>query len=310
MNSDSSQPNPDEKIDNSGPQVGSIFSELDFWDIDVVEESITNLSIVKPRGTGELFVKQERAVEINSQVPSDPTIKQVSAPPANEPTPRKENNFFQDFPDLDATQPDVKSDEATSIPLEEKKPAVVIPSSVIPPSVAFTKIEKIAISALCAIGVVGAIFVLMHFSSTIPTRALIAEKIDFPVFGKIIKIIDANTYWREPLTTDGSGDVVSMESKLIPVLKLNLGSKSGAIRVFFRNDEGFVVGDGITCTLKGEPELIITATAGFEDEGMHAAYRVGDGKDWIVQVFEGPSATAPVEKFHKVLEMEMSRQIQ
>jgi hypothetical protein len=305
-----SQKSKSEEIDNSGPQGERISSDLDFWDIDVVEESITDLSKVKPRGTGELFVNQERAVEINSQVPSDPTINQVSAPPANEPTQRTENNFFQDFPELDATQPDVKSDEATSIPVEEKKPAVVIPSSVVPPSVAFTKIEKIALLALCAICGFGAIFVLMHFSSTIPTRALIAEKIDFPVFGKIIKIMDANTYWREPLTTDGSGDVVSIESKLIPVLKLNLGSKSGAIRVFFRNDEGFVVGDSITRTLKGETELIISATAGFEDVSMHAAYRVGDGKDWIVQVFEGPSATAPVEKFHKVLEMEMSRQIQ
>lgn len=308
MNSDSSQSSPDEKIDKTDTQEENVFSELNFWDIDSVQERISIASIMKPRVTGQLPVRREDAFEINSQMPSDPIIYKVPAPPANEPTPR--NNFFQDFPDLDATQPDVKSDEATSIPVEEKRPAKVIPPSVIPPSVAFTKIEKIAISALCAIGVVGAMLVLMHFSSTIPTRALIAEKIDFPVSGKIIRITDANTYWREPVTAGGNGDVMSIESKLIPVLKLNLGSKSGAIRVFFRNEEGLLVGDVITCTLKGEPELIVAATAGFEDEGMHAAYRVGDGKKWIVQVFEGPSATAPVEKFYKLLEMEMSAQIQ
>ena len=181
--------------------------------------------------------------------------------------------------------------------------------STIPSTGSLSIIEKIAISCLCAALALGAILTLIHFSNRVPTRPLVAEEIDFPVSGKIVEITAASTYWRKPITTGDTADVVRRGTQLIPVLKLSLNSKSGAIRVFFRNEDGLVVGDGITRSVKGNTEVIVPATAGFDDVGMHTAYRTGDGKRWIVQVFEAPSAKAPGKSFRKILETEIAEVI-
>jgi len=70
-----------------------------------------------------------------------------------------------------------------------------------------------------------------------------------------------------------------------------------------------VVGDVITRSVAGDSEITVVATAGFEDLGMHTAYRTGSGKRWHAQVFEAPSATASRDDFTMVLEMEIDTQI-
>lgn len=172
-----------------------------------------------------------------------------------------------------------------------------------------SKIEKIAILLLCFILLIGAAFTLNHFSNRIPTRSLFAEKIDFPVSGKIVTITAASTYWRKPITSGDNADIIRRNTQIIPVVNLSLSSKTGAIRVFFRNEEGLLVGDVITRSVAGDSEITVIATAGFDDLGMHTAYRTGSGKRWRAQVFEAPSATASREDFKMVLEMEIDTQI-
>ena len=50
----------------------------------------------------------------------------------------------------------------------------------------------------------------------------------------------------------------------------------------------------------------LAATAGFEDIGMHAAYRTGQSKSWSVEVREAPSEDSPVQDFKKLFEMSIS----
>lgn len=188
-------------------------------------------------------------------------------------------------------------------------PADQSPVPAVPSIGPLSKIEKIAIFLLCSALLLGAALTLIHFSSRVPTRPLISEKVDFPVSGKIVSITAASTYWRKPITSGDNVDVVRRDTQLIPVLKLSLGSKTGAIRVFFRNEDGSVVGDGITRSVAGDSEITVVATAGFEDLGMHTAYRTGSGKRWHAQVFEAPSATASRDDFTMVLEMEIDTQI-
>ena len=171
------------------------------------------------------------------------------------------------------------------------------------------KIEKIAILLLCFFLLSGAAFTLNHFSNRIPTRSLFAEKIDFPVSGKIVTITAASTYWRKPITSGDNADIIRRNTQIIPVVNLSLSSKTGAIRVFFRNEEDLLVGDVITRSVAGDSEITVIATAGFDDLGMHTAYRTGSGKRWRAQVFEAPSATASREDFSMVLEMEIDTQI-
>ena len=188
-------------------------------------------------------------------------------------------------------------------------PADQSPVPAVPSIGSLSKIEKIAVFLLCSALLLGAALTLIHFSSRVPTRPLISEKVDFPVSGKIVRITAASTYWRKPITSGDNADVVRRDTLLIPVLKLSLGSKTGAIRVFFRNEEGSVVGDVITRSVAGDSEITVVATAGFEDLGMHTAYRTGSGKRWHAQVFEAPSATASRDDFTMVLEMEIDTQI-
>lgn len=172
-----------------------------------------------------------------------------------------------------------------------------------------SKVEKIAISCLFAALALMATLALIHFSNRIPTRPLVAVEIDYPVKGEIVEITAASTHWRIPVTGGENADVVRRSTQLIPVLKLKLSSPSGAVRIFFRNEDGVLIGDGITRTIKGSSELAIAATAGFTDIGMHTAYRTGDSKPWVVQIFEAPYANAPREKFRKLLEKNISPSI-
>lgn len=172
-----------------------------------------------------------------------------------------------------------------------------------------TRTEKIAVTALFAALALAASIFLVHFSKHVPTRSSLGEEIDFPVSGKLIEITSANTYWRKPATSGENRDVARPGTAFIPVLEISLKAKPCAIRVFFRNDEGVLVGDGISRNVSGEMELRIPATAGFDDPGMHSAYRTGEKEPWIVQVFEGANQVADHEDLRKVLETQISTDI-
>ena len=149
----------------------------------------------------------------------------------------------------------------------------------------------------------------MHFANGVPTRPVITEGLDLPTSGDLVTINSLSTYWREPVTTGEDSDVVRRGTKLIPVVNLGLEGKPSVIRVFFRNENGIVIGDGITRSVNGPAEIKIAATAGFDDIGMHAAYRTGESPPWIVQVFEAKNPNAPREKFKLLLETEISTDI-
>ncbi|MGJ8644284.1 MAG: hypothetical protein ACSHX9_12820 [Luteolibacter sp.] len=170
----------------------------------------------------------------------------------------------------------------------------------------FSKVEKFSLLALIAVLSIAGILSIVHFSNRVPTKSTITEEIDFPVDGSRVTITSAETYWREPKRGDNA-DVVRRGTKLIPVIDISLETKkSAAIRIFFRNDEGQVIGDGITRDVSGKKKLKIPATAGFDDIGMHAAYRTGGSPPWFIQVYEGPNANASREQFKKVLDTEIS----
>jgi len=172
-----------------------------------------------------------------------------------------------------------------------------------------SKIEKISIALLVAILALTTTFSLIHFSNEVPIKPLIAEQLDFPIEGKLITVKSLETYWREPVTRGDDADVVRRDVKLIPTIRIGIEGSPGAIRVLFRNESETVVGDNISRQIEKDGIIEITATDGFEDIGMHAAYRTGEGERWTVQVLEGPSVGAPREKFRALLETEISTDV-
>ncbi|MFM2196892.1 MAG: hypothetical protein RLZZ505_324 [Verrucomicrobiota bacterium] len=330
MNTDSSPQSPDPKSDEivSKKEVIEV-TEMDLWELDFDKERDSTASDHAPRTPGNMPAKRVKASKIRSKKTSDQKSKptesvepaeplpvskdsigsadsKVAEKPVDAATPATDEDFFADFPELKDAEVAEESGEVENgleEPIQEKQSPILHSVGTL------SKIEKIAITGLCAALALGATLTVIHFYNRVPTRPLVAEEIDFPVSGRIVEIRAADTYWRKPVTSGENAEVVRWGTQLIPVLNMSLKSDSGAIRVFFRNEEGTVVGDGITRTVKGSAEVAVAATAGFDDIGMHTAYRTGDGKRWVVQVFEGPSATAPRERFHKVLETEISTTI-
>ena len=324
MSTDSSNSSPDPKIDSNISKMVDNSSERDFWDIDLGEEDIAipsegilrnpvqlpaqrnAVSNGKTKNPPELSPHSTDVAELTELEPKFEEPAKLGKDQVTETAVETEDDIFKD---LSNTEQEISAKESEEFENVSAEKVDQKPISIISTISSLSKIEKIAISALCVVLGFGAILTLIHFTNYVPTRTLVGDVINFPVSGKIVKITAASTYWRKPVRTGENADVVEWDTQLIPELKLSLSSKSGAIRVFFRNEEGIMVGDGITRTVEGNTEITVASTAGFENMGMHTAYRTGDSNRWVVQVFEAPDATSPREKLHKVLEMDIATQI-
>lgn len=329
MSSDPTQPEPNQEKNTPKPsKKAKEATEHDLWDLDFDD---TPAAADSPAESGRLparrpnstpSVRSKKPAERPIEVPVVGDARKATEEPAKGKASNGENPVKPAEEKRESAPAPKESIKAGTKPGKEQKswdesddekPEAAAPVSETGSARSFvsslSKIEKIAISGLLAALVVAATFTFVHFSNRVPTRSPLSEKIDFPVSGKLIEITAAATYWREPVTSGEKADVVRRGTKLIPVLKITMKAKPCAVRIFFRNEEGIVVGDGITRIVSGDTELTIPATAGFDDIGMHAAYRTGESIPWVVQIYEGPNRGASREKFDKVLETEISTDI-
>jgi hypothetical protein len=199
---------------------------------------------------------------------------------------------------------------------DETAPTPRKPAAESPPAPRLSWLEKAGLAAVLVAALATAVWFLSVFHSQIPTRSGSKAEIQFPVAGQLASIADATTFWRVPIREGSMAESVRLEAQLIPVLKLRLASgRQGALRIFFRNASGDPVGDSITRTFadgnftpQGQAEIEIAATAGFDDEGMHAAYRADKNQPWHVEIFEGPASNAPFQQFNKLLRIPISSQ--
>ncbi|MBG7608811.1 MAG: hypothetical protein IZT59_12400 [Verrucomicrobia bacterium] len=343
MSNDS--PSPDSNLPKKSSSVGKSRiegTELDLWDFDSEEEEPPNSP--KPNKKAEPSTIPSRRVTespIQSKKPTerhiDPPNVSEDEPPTSAPAKKKTAAKKTATKQVSASKPDPDqvptSEEKQDSPTEaapETKPKKTkaagddesnsnspapehipndSPNSWKSIIATLSKAEKIGISALVVILVLGATLSILHFSNKVPTRSILGENLDLPVEGKLVKVTELSTYWRKPITTGGDTEVVRRGTKLIPVLKISAEAKSAAIRVLFRNEDGSVIGDPINRTIKGKSEFRIPATAGFDDIGMHAAYRTGESPPWIIQILEASESGLSIEKFKLVLETEISTDI-
>jgi len=169
-----------------------------------------------------------------------------------------------------------------------------------------TQIEKIGLGAFLVLLLGVAAFFLTQGIYKLPEEPKLLGSNGFPVTGQMFSITEAETFWRKPITEGARPDRVRRGTQLIPVLKISLNQGKGAIRVLFRNADHDLVGDGITRAIHGATTLEIPATAGFDDMGMHTAYRTNESKPWNVEVLEAPSTDSPTSQFKKVYESHIS----
>ena len=205
----------------------------------------------------------------------------------------------------------------------EETPAVVIPPVVeqdefsprirenaepvsLRPHLGLSKVERIGLAGLLGVLLIGGGVVYFKAIHRLPAGAGRLLENDFPVKGAHLTIASADTYWRAPITDGAYVETVRRGTQLVPVVDLTVKSGPAAVRVFFRNSDGDVIGDAVTRTIHAGASLEVAATAGFEDVGMHAAYRTGQSEPWSVQVYEAPSEDTPGPAFKKLFEMNVS----
>lgn len=128
-----------------------------------------------------------------------------------------------------------------------------------------------------------------------------------PVEGSIVRVKDANTYWRVPIKEGANRDLTKLDVILIPCIDLTIAqgiASDGALRVMFLNEKGEIIGDTITRAFHDDKFIdgqsatySFCSTAGFTDFGEQEAYRARIGKPWTIKVYEGPSISAPSDSF-------------
>lgn len=140
---------------------------------------------------------------------------------------------------------------------------------------------------------------------SVSSRSTTRFEPNFPVRGDRVVIHSARTYWRAPKLYGDDRDRVKRGTRLIPVVELKVDGRA-AIRVRIKNDRGGWVGDPLSLMVGESGVYTFTGTAGFEDIGMHAAYRIGESEAWTFEVEEADSLDAGGNEFKLLFEMRIS----
>lgn len=239
-----------------------------------------------------------------SAVPTDPPETATAA--VVESTPEKSSTPVVDTvtPPNQEEAPAIAPQEATA-PANDGAPSGTERSvwSLIPN---YTRAEIISLAACATLTLGLLIGIGAYIYHIVPTRSSEHLTVDVPVSGKHMKVTAVTTYWREPRRSGNDADRARVEAKMIPVVDLDLKGAAGAVRVFFRDDHGHIIGDVITRTVSGDQKVSIAATTGFTDTTALPSYRSGTIPSWTVEVREAPSATVATEDFHRLFLIDIS----
>lgn len=259
-----------------------------------------------------------------SPAPAAESKNPISSDPSGKRNLRKIDDPFDDLEPADeppAPLPgSVTPEPAQEAPAEGSDPAGPAPERIsivpntsskkeaAPPAVSksLSPLEKIGLIAFIVLLLGGGVFFMIHSINKLPEKKAGLTERDFPRKGKLIEALKVTTYWRPPITTGPNADTFRRGTELLPVLEIETSSGPAALRIFFKNEAGTLVGDGITRPVNGKSQLTLVATAGFEDLGMHAAYRAGNAEKWTIEVLEGPSINAPGSEFKPLFELPIS----
>ncbi len=174
------------------------------------------------------------------------------------------------------------------------------------PHLGLSKIERIGLVCLLVCLLAGGAGIFLFSLNRLPRESERAKANDFPLTGNHLTIKSATSYWRAPILEGPSPDTFRRGTRLLPVVELAVAGGPAALRILFRNEEHAVIGDAVTRTVRQAGTLKIAATAGFDDLGMHAAYRTGESKPWTIEVYEAPSEGTAGTAFKKLFEMNIS----
>lgn len=258
--------------------------DSDFVDLDSWEDSRPFAEPELPPSQWQLESAEELEIQEAVREPIEEPVQEMPRPEVIEEAPSAQE------------APGDPYDEFTPV-----RPANAVPIS-LRPHLGLTGLERLGLIILLALLAVTATFVLIASSKGIRTETVKASARDFPIQGAKLTVQSAVTYWRPPITEGPETDVFRRDTQLLPVVELDTSGGPATIRVLFRNDERTIVGDAVTREIHQAGLIKIAATAGFDDLGMHAAYRTGESKAWTIEVYEDTGS----EDFRLLFEMNIS----
>ena len=183
----------------------------------------------------------------------------------------------------------------------------VVPENASPislrPRLRLSKVERIGLVMLLGVLLLGGTAVFLSTIGRLPKNAVGAKAADFPIRGKYLTVLSADSFWRTPSIGRGT---FRRGTALLPVITITAQGGPAAIRVFFRNSEGEAIGDAVTRFVRSGVKLEVASTAGFDDVGMYAAYRTGQSKPWTIEIYEAPSENTPGPEFKKLFKINIS----
>ena len=251
--------------------VGSDFDDLDHWDEPVAAAKVEDFFAEIPELTVTPVATEELREEPRAKTVIDPSPPPVSDKEEFSPSPRE---------------------NTTPVSLR--------------PHLNLTKAERVGLVTLASLLVISAIVISIYTLNRLPTESVRVKANDFPIKGQLVTILSANSYWRAPIMEGKNIEIVRRGTQLLPVVDITSRGGPAAIRVFFRNSDRELVGDAVNRSIQSGTTLQVAATAGFEDIGMHAAYRTGQSKPRTIEVYEAPAENSPGKEFKKLFEMNIS----
>lgn len=310
--------------------------EMDLWDLET-SSTPKNLPALEPRSKADKSPDNKETPGKDAPKPARTETDKDKPSPVSAPASSKLGSEFDDLDSLDSLEmeeepvspapspdsdpPDAgESPEAPEAAEEEmedgdgEKPPETEPSAAAPGAAEtgtlslpgllpkLSRLEKIGLGVLLGVLAIGSILVLTHWFSRLPSESAKVESSDFPIKGEKVTATSVETYWRAPVAEGPDADRFRRGTELLPVANLSFKGGPAAVRIFFRNGENQIVGDPITRAVSGDTSLKIAATAGFDDVGMHAAYRTGESRMWTLQVFEAPGVESPGSDFEPLFE--------
>jgi hypothetical protein len=162
-----------------------------------------------------------------------------------------------------------------------------------------------------------AVWVVRMLAAHVPTMNSAELGANYPHAGTHATLAGVQTHWRAPVSSGPNKDRFRQGALLLPVARITLAQRSGsgALRVFFRDSNGEIVGDPTTVAFADgrfattNSEVIeIVATDGFRQEGLHAAYVAGQGGAWMLEMREAATVDAGAGAFTVLLETPISPQ--
>lgn len=264
----------------------SEFGELDHWDEQEVTPPAASLPVLAP--VAPMPVPRDA---VTPEVPT--TLAEMPGPL----TPHSEPSIAV-REELPEAAPSTVFEEALPV-VSANRPAVSLR-----PRLQLSKFEAIGLSVFVGAVVVGGALAYFNTIHRLPDVVENVKPNDFPIVGKHVTLESAASYWREPVAEGPNADTFRRDTVLLPEVVFTATGKTGAIRLFFRDGDGKGVGDAVTRAVHEGEKIRITATAGFEDTGMHASYRLSEGKRWTIEVMEAPSEQSST--FEKLFTMNVS----